>query len=266
MKRETKEMLKIINAVNKKKKQWSYLTSIEYMLKSKLYMTSVYSDAKEVARYISKKSIVLDFGTGSGIFAIMLRALNSGAKIYAIDTYYDKSQKDPNFTDASSQQKLIWKKFSEMFKISFFHYNGLIIPFPDSTFDIITAYAVVEHIDPKDLGKIFNELKRVLKKRGLLFIFKLPRKLALTEYLAGFLGLGRHNILYGDLEIKNIFSKNQFDVLKTWKSNIVPEFPGKITNLFYPIFLVVNFILLHSPFRIFAHHNNFILRKVLVEK
>lgn len=262
MKNEIKIVFDIVRALNRKKDQWSYLTSIEYMLKSKLYIDSLYHNANKVAQYISDESCnILDFGTGSGIFAIVLRNLNKNVKIYAIDTYQDKSQKDPNFEDTSSEQKLIWDEFNKAFKIDFTHYDGLNIPFPDNTFDIVTAYAVIEHIEPKELDKVFSELKRVLKKEGLLFVFKTPRKLAYTEYSAGLLGLGRHEILYGDLEIKNIFSKHQFGIVENWKSNIVFEFPGKITNLFYPILKIIDFILFYSPFRIFAHHNNFVLRK-----
>lgn len=261
MKEEIKNIIKIINGINKKKEKWSYLTSIEYMLKSRLYVNSLYKDSKKVLRYISRDPKILDFGTGSGIFAIMIRNLNKNVKISAIDTYKDKSQKDPNFKDTSDKQKLIWDEFHKIFKVDFTHYDGLNIPFSDNTFDIVTAYAVIEHIEPAELDHVFRELRRVLKKDGLLFVFKTPRKLAYTEYLAGFFGLGRHGILYGDLEIKHIFSKYQFDIVKNWKSNMTPEFPGKITNLFYPILKIIAFILFYSPFRIFAHHNNFVLRK-----
>jgi len=261
MKSEIKVVFDTVRTLNRKKDHWSYLTSIEYMLKSKLYVDSLCHDANKVTRYTFDKSHkILDFGTGSGIFAILLSQQNKNARICAIDTYHDKSQKDPNFKNTSSEQKLIWGEFHKIFKIDFTHYDSFNIPFPDNAFNIVTAYAVIEHVELKELDRVFSEIKRVLKTNGLLFIFKTPRKLALTEYLAGFLGLGRHDILYGDSEIKYIFSKHQFDIVESWKSNMVFEFPGKITNLFYPILKIINFILYNSPFRIFAHHNNFVLR------
>lgn len=174
MKREIKVVFDIVRGLNRKKDRWSYLTSIEYMLKSKLYVDSLYDDSNKVAQYISDESCkILDFGTGSGIFAIMLRNLNKNTIIYAIDTYQDKSQKDANFEDTSGEQKLIWVEFNKIFKIDFTHYNGLNIPFSDNTFDIVTAYAVIEHIDTKELDKVFSEIKRVLKPKGLFLFLKL---------------------------------------------------------------------------------------------
>lgn len=263
MRNEIKIILDTVRRFNRKKDQWSYLTSIEYMLESKLYVDSLYYDSNKVAQYISNKNCrILDFGTGSGIFAVLLSQTNKDVSICAIDTYKDKSQKDPNFEDTSSQQKLIWNVFHKMFQIDFTHYNSLDIPFPNNTFDIVIAYAIIEHIEPRELDNIFREVKRVMKINGLFFVFKTPRKLALTEHLANFLRLGSHEILYGDLEIKHMFSKYHFDVVENWKSNMVREFPGRITNLFYPILKIINYILYYSPFRIFAHHNNCILKKL----
>ena len=45
------------------------------------------------------------------------------------------------------------------------------INYPDYTFNIVTASLILDHV--KDLSLPFNEIKRVLKKRGL-FIFSVP--------------------------------------------------------------------------------------------
>ena len=135
------------------------------------------------------------------------------------------------------------------------------MPFPDNNFDIVTANAVIEHIAQEDLDVVMSELKRVLKPNGLLAVFKLPRKLAIQEYLAPALGFGKHDKLYGDSEIKIFFKKHSFDVIKNYKSNMVFEYPGKITNKIYYILKIFDFILYYSPFKFFAHHNNLILRK-----
>ena len=206
---------------------------------------------------------ILDFGTGSGVFALALSQVTDNGAIYAIDTVNDKSQKDPNFNDTANEQRLIWNEFEKSFKINFDHYDGCVLPFSDNSFDMIVAYAVVEHIEPSELSNIFNELKRVLKKDGLFFIFKTPRKLAYTEHLASWLRYGCHEILYGDDEINEILRANKFKILKNWKSNMVPEFPDKITNPLYPVLRKIDTLLNFYPVRMLAHHNNFVIKKCL---
>lgn len=262
MRSEVKPIINVVNKANTKKEQWSYLTSIEYMLKSRLYVDSIYRDANKVANYISRKKCkILDFGTGSGIFAIALSQVIKNSQIFAIDAYQDVSQKDPNFYNTADEQRLIWDKFRKIFEIDFSHYDGRNIPFSSSSFDVISAYAVIEHINQQEIGIIFSEIQRVLKEDGLFFVFKTPRRFAYTEYLAGIMGFGRHEILYGDAEILDILKKNKFNIIEKWKSNMIPEFPDKITNPFYPLLRKIDSILYYSPFRLFAHHNNFVLSK-----
>lgn len=259
MRKEIKKIFKVVNAFNKKKGQWSYLTSIEYMLKSKLYIESLYKDGRKVCSYLDKGSKILDFGTGSGIFAIIIRNLNKDIKISGIDTSCDESQKNPNFRDTALQQKLIWSRFSKTYQIDFNHYDGFNIPFEDNSFDIILANAVFEHIIPGDLDTVLFEIKRVLKNNGLVFVFKLPRKLAYTEYLSKILKLGHHEVLYSDLRAKTIFKNNGYNIYDLWKSHMVIDFPGKVTNNLYFPLRIIDYLLYYSPFRMFAHHNNFIL-------
>ncbi len=232
------------------------------MLSGRLYMDSVYSDARFTAKYLKNGFKILDFGTGSGIFAIILSQLINGVEIQAIDTKNNKSQRDPNFSDTLIQQKLIWEKFHKTFGINFSHFNDREIPFPDKHFDLITAYAVIEHVEPpEELNGVLTELKRVLKDNGLLFIFKTPRRLAYLEYLSAALGFPKHNVLFGDTEIKLLFKKHGLSIVQSWKSNLIPEYPPRITNRLYPLLRRLTPLLDRSPFSILAHHNNFVLKK-----
>jgi len=255
-------VLGTVDRLNVKKDRWSYLTSIEYMLKSRLYVDSLYEDSLRASKYLPKDGgKVLDLGTGCGIYAILLRNHNALTDICAIDATRDKSQNDPNFSDTSKEQEKVWAVFSKDYSIKFSHYDGLNIPYPDNTFDVLTAYAVIEHIDEGELARVFSEVRRVLKPGGVFFVFKTPRKLAYMEHLAGFVGLGRHEKLYGDKEVKRLLLENKFKIVESWKSNLVCEFPGKVTNPLYWALKGMDWVLYHSPARLFAHHNNFILRR-----
>lgn len=257
----TEDILATIQSINKKKDTWSYLTSIDYMLSSRIYVDTLVSDANLVVSSAKTNSRVLDFGTGSGIFAVLLRRYGNKLNIFGLDTTKDESQKDPNFRDTSKQQKLLWKELDGKHGINLLHYDGKKIPFPANHFDMITAYAVLEHIDPLKWSGIINELNRILKKKGLIFLFKTPRRLALAEYIGGLLRIGRHDLLYSRSEVKNAFAQGGFKLVKTWKSDMVFEFPGSLTNKLYRPLKLANSLLLMSPFRIFAHHNNFIFQK-----
>jgi ubiquinone/menaquinone biosynthesis C-methylase UbiE len=54
----------------------------------------------------------------------------------------------------------------------FLPYNGFDIPFEDNCFDIVFIACVLHHVNFKFHAKILEEVKRVLKKGGNLFIFE----------------------------------------------------------------------------------------------
>lgn len=261
MLKQVEDIFKIVNAINPKPCVWSYLTSIEYMLNSNPYMSTLLKDAQTVSSYVKKDSNILDFGTGSGIFASLLRDLNKKNNITAIDAQEDKSEPDPNFHDSRKQQKMLWKELSKKYNIKFSHYDGLKIPFKDNSFDVISAYAVLEHVPVKDLDFVVKELYRVLKKDGHLFVFKCPRTFAATEHIAKFLGLGHHFLLYSDDQIRNIVKKGGFKCIKEWRSDMTFKFPGKVLNPIFPLVSLIDSILIKTPLNLFAHNINLIFKK-----
>jgi len=199
----------------------------------------------------------MDLGTGCGIFAILLKQHNKDAQIFTIDT---NNYFEDEFT--VNEQKVLCKRLAQAFNANFDHYDGEHIPYPDDTFDIITAYAVIEHVaEKRSPAPLLREIRRVMKKDGLFFVFKMPRKLDLQEHVAGCLGFGRHKVLYGDSEIKSLLRKHGLKIIKSWKSNMVFEYPPGLANRLYNILRTRDLLLYYSPFRVFAHHNNFILQK-----
>lgn len=61
--------------------------------------------------------------------------------------------------------------------------NATAIPFPDKTFDAVTAYSVLHHIE--DLDRIFKEIRRVLKPGGFLYADESPSQ----DYLKALVSL-----------------------------------------------------------------------------
>jgi ubiquinone/menaquinone biosynthesis C-methylase UbiE len=56
------------------------------------------------------------------------------------------------------------------------------LPFPDNTFDMVTALDFVEHINNEEYEKLIVEIKRVLKPNGTLCIYT-PNKTYFLEYI-----------------------------------------------------------------------------------
>lgn len=110
----------------------------------------------QFAKKYIKEMKVLDLGCGAGYGSFELKKL--GAKsVVGID----------NDSKAIEYAISKFKIENLKFKID----NATNLSFPDSTFDIVVSFEVIEHI--KDYRKYLKEVFRVLKKGGY-FIFSTP--------------------------------------------------------------------------------------------
>jgi SAM-dependent methyltransferase len=74
------------------------------------------------------------------------------------------------------------------------------LPFKCSTFSLVTAFSLIEHIPEKERGKLYKDVGRVIKKKGT-FLIQLPNRYALIEShtylpLFGFLPSRTHSFAY----------------------------------------------------------------------
>ncbi|MEK7117370.1 MAG: class I SAM-dependent methyltransferase [Patescibacteria group bacterium] len=106
-----------------------------------------------VQKYITKSEPkLLDCGTASGEFAIVIKTLRPDAKIYGIDL---------------EDYRTVKKEFENFYKVDL---NSQKIPFEDNELDYITAWCVIPHLE--NPYNFVREAHRVLKKGGL-FIFSI---------------------------------------------------------------------------------------------
>ncbi len=99
-----------------------------------------------------KDKIVLDIGCGSG------HGSNTLAKKFKMVYGVDISE------DAIIYARDNWQMDNIEFKVG----SCLDIPFPDNTFDEVSAFEVFEHLH--DWKRLLSEVKRVLKPNGLVYI------------------------------------------------------------------------------------------------
>ena len=229
-------------SINRTPGVFNYLNSINNMLKAKLYMDSIFDDINTIINKSSNKGSVLDFGAGCGFLSNLLS--NNFKNVYGIDTkaidnLIEKNSKEfpDNFfnkalNDQSKMWKLIMRNHSNI-KIS--HYDGKNIPFNDDFFDVIVAYAVVEHIPLDLLPSILFKLNNIIKKGGKFFIFKLPQKWSFTEFFARLLGIGHHIKTFSRKEIVDLLLESGWVIEEFYYSDFVFEFPTSVTNKIYPL-------------------------------
>ncbi len=110
---------------------------------------------------------VLDIGCGRG--EMVFYCASKGAKSIGID-YADASTELANFARTKYSKKI-------QNKTKFIKMDAKKLSFPASSFDLIIMSGVVEHLYPKELDAVFNQIKRVLKPNGKLVISTAPNKI-----------------------------------------------------------------------------------------
>jgi len=237
-----------------------WLNGIKKMLQSKMNLEVIRRDLKVLTAHCQHGS-VLDFGCGSGYLALLLAKMGYNVNAIDINSYVTYNKSDYNDIMTKDQQNL-WTQLTKIdSRLTFSHYTDQ-IPYGDKTFDIVVAYAVLEHVPEKLISHVLGEIKRVLKPKGILFISRLPRTLSIPEYLAKTLRLDAHEKLYSDKEAVQVLENEGFKIIEQSLVEIVPAYPETITNALAPTLLLLDKILSHTPLRYFSHHLRIICEKI----
>jgi SAM-dependent methyltransferase len=96
---------------------------------------------------------VLDAGTGTGYGAALVA--EAGREVVAVDA-------------SRTALEFAAERFGS--DVDFQLANVLDLPFPDSTFDAVTCFEVIEHVQESDQERLVSELARVLKPGGKLYL------------------------------------------------------------------------------------------------
>lgn len=234
-----------------------------YDFDSKIYKQGIIEDINEIEKLNIPKQKVLDFGCGRGIFTLALSKIFK--KAYGIDVKPKTNKKDidPSGPLYAIQEK-IWKNFSEKFNAEFKYCNQE-MPFKKEEFDCVVAYAVIEHINQKELKNQLKEINRILKKNGIFYISRTPRDLSFSERLGKYIGIQGHEKLFKEKEIKSLLEKQGFEILKFERTDFIPGFSifKKISDnkLCFKVLWILEKAILKIPLKYFSHHYRIIARK-----
>ncbi|MDD1750279.1 MAG: methyltransferase domain-containing protein [Methanothrix sp.] len=168
---------------------------------------------KKTQAKLPQKSVVLDWGSGDGRFTYFLLKNGMNVTAYSIE----------NNLKIESALRTNWP--SE-FKYCV-HQNPRTLPFASETFDAVFSIGVLEHVRETGGNELdsLRELKRVLKPKGKLLCFHLPRKYSWIEYLATVLNVKQyhHTYLYSRRDVIHLLNEAGFRLLEIDRYNVVPR-------------------------------------------
>ena len=140
-----------------------------------------YKTARRQMRFAHQRERILDIGCGS--YPFFLTTVNFSER-YGMDKIVQSNKK-------------VHKESHGITLINYDFENEERLPFQDDFFDVVTALAVFEHIEPRNLVGLHKEIYRILKPGGM-YIMTTPA--FWTDSLLRFLAGLR---LISDVEIKD---------------------------------------------------------------
>ena len=125
------------------------------------------------------------------------------------------------------------------------------LPYADDSFDAVLSMGVLEHVADPD-GSL-EELARVLRPGGLMYVYKLPNRFSYLEAIARRTGQPYHgqraeDVLYTVRTARELMERHGYEVLDIHYANMLPlTVPGRLTTTLAPVIWAVNRLLARVP-------------------
>jgi SAM-dependent methyltransferase len=182
---------------------------VDANVRSALQMREYMAIADRIAA--DHPSRVLDWGCGFGQMTYLLRRRGVDAEPYDVDP------------DASGEERRALERYPGL--TALVTSEEVRVPYDDGSFDAVLSCGVLEHV--ADPAASLDELARVLRPGGTLYVFKLPNRFSYLERIAKRLGLyyhGRleHDRLYTPRTARELLESRGYAVLDIRRANLLP--------------------------------------------
>lgn len=211
-------------------------------LNSGLYLYELYSNLGKILNIFSpqQKCLGLDIGCGKGHLTCILNEL--GIKTIGIDLL--ELEENQDFFQDRTELKRLWQKLGSQFATKFLFASARRLPFCKGSFDFVIFNSSFEHICER--GEEFSELLRkvsyILKPGASIFIFFLPNKYSLVEWILKKPRLKSkyfpHKRAFSYKELRRIVEKADYKIEEANSSHFFPYMVSSIN----PTCSVYNFI------------------------
>lgn len=154
---------------------------------------------------------ILDWGCGLGQVSDLLHraGLNVTSFDYRGENAPDELQPLPHFPNVRAHLSSDPRK----------------LPYSDASFDAVLSCGVLEHVPDPDAS--LDELARVLKPGGVLYVYKLPNRFSYLEWLACRLGMYYHgaepnDLVYTPASAGELLARHGYEVRELRLANMLP--------------------------------------------
>jgi 2-polyprenyl-3-methyl-5-hydroxy-6-metoxy-1,4-benzoquinol methylase len=181
-------------------------------------MREYVSIADRIAR--EQRGKVLDWGCGWGQLSDLMLRRGLDVEAFDVDTDIDSETVRP-----LEQYPQISVRLSPDLRA---------LPYPDHSFDAALSCGVLEHVVDPDAS--LEELRRVLRPGGTLYVYKLPNRFSYLEKIAKRAGLyyhGKleHDRLYTPATARKLIERHGFQLAEVRHANMLPlVLPGSLAN------------------------------------
>ncbi len=164
--------------------------------------------ALEMIPLIPQNSIVLDIGSGRGVWAFKL--IDNGFRVIGLDyvqSIVDKVNADIKLHSYAERARFIYGIATDL-------------PFTDESFPLVTDIGVIQHLPQNEWGFYLSELNRVVTQNGYVLSITLssetPRFLGFTPKInnqSPYKKFGVSYYFFSDTELNNLFKEHGFSVV-----------------------------------------------------